>query len=391
MKTSSRIIVLTIAVVVLGLAAAPPVHALPVISNGGFEAGLVSWTKLDQLGSDGTFLSQSGSVSPVNGDPVPPPPGGARAAMTDAQGPGSHILYQDFVATPDAAALSFALFIGNRADRFATPDLLDFSTPALNQQARVDILKTTADPFSVAASDVLLNLYQTKPGDPLISGYNIIATDITALLAAHPGEALRLRFAETDNLFAFQLGVDNVRIGAIPEPASMLLLGAALALLAGWRSRRLLRFSAYRCAAVGAALGALCSYPAPARADTTPLALLDPNLQVTVELNTGIAQPIGIVFLGLPTTIFVLEKASGQVKRVINGVIQPTPVLDLRRQLELGARPPQHGPCIPNFPGDAVRLHPLDGEQHRGRLGRGARRPAAGQSRRSLRLERLRR
>ena len=328
MKTSSRIIVLTIAVVVLGLAAAPPVHALPVISNGGFEAGLASWTKLDQLGSDGTFFSQSGSVSPVNGDPVPPPPEGARAAMTDAQGPGSHILYQDFVATPDAAALSFALFIGNRADRFATPDSLDFSTPALNQQARVDILKTTADPFSVAASDVLLNLYQTKTGDPLISGYNTIATDITALLAAHAGETLRLRFAETDNIFTFQLGVDNVRIGAIPEPASMLLLGAALALLAGWRSRRLLLFSAYRCAAVGAALGAVCSYPAPARADTTPLALLDPNLQVTVELNTGIAQPIGIVFLGL-NDYLVLEKASGQIKRVINGVIQPTPVLDL--------------------------------------------------------------
>src|SRR6185295_4834150 len=115
--------------------------------NGGFEAGLASWTRVDQPGSDGMFFSQSGSVSPVNTDPVPPPPQGIRAAMTDAQGPGSHILYQDFVATPDAAALSFALFIGNRADRFASPASLDFSTPTLNQQARADILTTTADPF----------------------------------------------------------------------------------------------------------------------------------------------------------------------------------------------------------------------------------------------------
>ncbi len=163
------------------------------------------------------------------------------AAMTDAEGPGSRVLYQDFVATADAAALRFALFIGNRAGLFVTPApaSLDFSTPALNQQARVDILKNTADPFSVAASDVLLNLYQTKDGDPLISGYNTITTDISALLAAHAGETLRLRFAETDNVLTFQLGVDNVRFdpisAPIPEPASMLLLGAALAVLAGCR------------------------------------------------------------------------------------------------------------------------------------------------------------
>src|SRR5205823_9484224 len=209
MKTSARVTVSTVATFVLGLAAASPVHAVPVIANGGFEAGLTSWTKADQLGSEGSFFSQSGTVSLINGDTVPAPPEGTKAAMTDAAGPGSHVLYQDFVATADAAALRFALFIGNRADRFATPLSLDFSTPTLNQQARVDILKNTGDPFSVAAADILLNLYQTKVGDPLISGYNAITTDITALLAAHAGETLRLRFAETDNLFTFQLGVDN--------------------------------------------------------------------------------------------------------------------------------------------------------------------------------------
>jgi len=233
--TLARVTVSTTAAVVLGLAATSSAHAVPVISNGGFESGLTPWTKADQLGSEGTFFSQSGTVSPVNGNPVPAPPEGTKAAMTDAQGPGSHVLYQDFVATAGGAALSFALFIGNRADQFVTPASLDFSTPALNQQERVDILKNTTDPFSVAATDVLLNLYQAKMGDPLISGYNTITTDISALLAAHAGETLRLRFAETDNLFTFQLGVDNVRIDPIPEPASMLLLGAALAVLVGYR------------------------------------------------------------------------------------------------------------------------------------------------------------
>ena len=64
------------------------------------------------------------------------------------------------------------------------------------------------------------------------------------------------------------------------------------------------------------------------QADTSPLAMLDPNLQVTPLLTTGINQPIGIVFLAL-NDYLVLEKASGQVKRVINNVVQSTPVLDL--------------------------------------------------------------
>jgi glucose/arabinose dehydrogenase len=58
-------------------------------------------------------------------------------------------------------------------------------------------------------------------------------------------------------------------------------------------------------------------------------AMLDPNLQVTTLINSGISQPIGIVFLGSGNDYLVLEKASGQIKRVIGGVLQPGVVLDL--------------------------------------------------------------
>jgi len=76
-------------------------------------------------------------------------------------------------------------------------------------------------------------------------------------------------------------------------------------------------------------LFALCLVPfRSVRGDTAPLTLLDPNLQVTTYVGSNLSQPIGIVFLG-PGDALVLEKASGQVKRVINGVVQPTPVLDL--------------------------------------------------------------
>jgi aldose sugar dehydrogenase len=63
-------------------------------------------------------------------------------------------------------------------------------------------------------------------------------------------------------------------------------------------------------------------------ADSIPTRMLDPNLKVTTVLNSGIAQPIGIVFLGRDDFL-VLEKATGQVKRVTNGVVSPTAVLDL--------------------------------------------------------------
>lgn len=75
----------------------------------------------------------------------------------------------------------------------------------------------------------------------------------------------------------------------------------------------------------------LVANPLPIHADTVPLTVLDPNLQATVVIGTGLSQPIGIVFLpgGTAEDFFVLEKASGLVKRVIGGVVQATPALDL--------------------------------------------------------------
>lgn len=80
-------------------------------------------------------------------------------------------------------------------------------------------------------------------------------------------------------------------------------------------------------ATITAAIGtsALCST---LLADTTPPTLTDPNLKVTTVLNSGLSQPMGIVFLSADDYL-VLEKASGQVKRVIGSVIQASPALDL--------------------------------------------------------------
>jgi hypothetical protein len=239
---------------VLWSAAARPARAdLQLINNGGFEAGFASWNRQEFPGSDGTFSLQTGTSSPVNGDPVPAPPGGTTAAMTDAQGPGSHVLFQDFVVPvgTTSGTLRFSLFVGNRATDptnpgpplFATPSpaTLDWTTPTLNQQARVDILRAGTDPFSVATADVLQNAFQTHPGDTFGPGYTTFTVDVSSLLAAQAGQTLRLRFAEADNIFTFQLGVDNVSLSAVPEPSSLVLYGVGALLVLARYGRRPLR------------------------------------------------------------------------------------------------------------------------------------------------------
>ncbi len=309
---------------------AAAVHATPLITNGGFESGFAGWTRVDALGSDGTFFLQTGTTSPVNNDPVPPPPEGTQAAMSDGGAAGSHVLYQDFVVPSSAgsAALSFDLFIGNRASDFFNPSpaSLDFGINAFNQQARVDILLVGTDPLSVAGTDVLLNVFQTNPGDPLVSGYTTYTANLSSLLAAYAGQTLRLRFAETDNVFSFQLGVDNVNL-TVPEPTSILLLSTGLGglLLTTRRRKKEGGMKPWQTSTgVAGAMAALVAFVAPVYAINPTLT--DSNLQVTTVVS-GLSQPIGMAFLG-PNDFFVTEKATGRVKRVVNGVVTAT-VLDL--------------------------------------------------------------
>lgn len=219
-----------------------------LINDGGFEVNpLLNWRVLDQVGSQGTwFFNDNLSGSPSNGFPVPLPPQGIIAAMTDQDGPGSHVLYQDFVVPMGVnfATLSFQRYIQNSAASFVNgAQGLDYTGDA-NQQARVDILLASANPFSTTGG-VLQNVFQTNPGDPFESGYSTVTADLTALLASRGGQTLRLRFAATENLFFFNFGVDDVRLearlaptNAVPAPAGLLLVATGLPLLIGMIRRR---------------------------------------------------------------------------------------------------------------------------------------------------------
>jgi glucose/arabinose dehydrogenase len=77
---------------------------------------------------------------------------------------------------------------------------------------------------------------------------------------------------------------------------------------------------------LGVVLGAvLVTAFVPARATAAP-SVVDPNLGVRTAAS-GLDQPISLAFLG-PNDMLVLEKATGKVQRVVDGVVQST-VLDL--------------------------------------------------------------
>lgn len=96
-----------------------------VLVNGSFESNggagtnsFTGWTVYNAtLGSNGDFLVQTGATSPlvINAFPVPVPTDGAFAAMTDQEGPGLHILYQDVFIPAAGAQLTCNLFVGSQA------------------------------------------------------------------------------------------------------------------------------------------------------------------------------------------------------------------------------------------------------------------------------------
>ncbi|WP_186775700.1 PEP-CTERM sorting domain-containing protein [Rubripirellula tenax] len=199
-----------------------------LLTNGGFETGdLTGWTTVDA--GSGSIDVISG-VTPGNSGnfPTAGPSSGSFYAVTSQNGPGTHALLQSFtVAGPiSTAELTFDMFVQTESTAIVDPAGLDH-TGNPNQHARVDILTGTAAALDTGAG-VLFNFYTGIDGFPT-QPYTSYTFDITALVGG--GGTFQLRFAQSDNLGFFNLGVDNVQIttssvGTVPEPSSIVIFSA---------------------------------------------------------------------------------------------------------------------------------------------------------------------
>lgn len=166
------------------------------ITNGGFETGdFTGWT-ISNSGS-GAWVINDGSVNPPGPGAPLAPISGSFDAISIQGGPGLH-LASECVAVPTnvtSAILSWDDRIRNHAGSFSDP----------NQEWRVLLLDESGAE--------LAEIYSTNPGDDLIQvGPNSNSADITALLQAHEGESVCVSFEEQDNLFYFNVSLDNVSL-----------------------------------------------------------------------------------------------------------------------------------------------------------------------------------
>ncbi|MFM2025585.1 MAG: hypothetical protein RLZZ339_298 [Cyanobacteriota bacterium] len=251
LKNCSRVAAGTV-FVTLGILTTGTAHAAELITNGGFETGFTGWNVSIQPGSNSTsgfFIDDANGSTPFSGQATVGPASGSFYAVSDQGGPGAYALTQTFIV-PGAASsviLSYDMFVNDWSGLgpIVNPSGLDY-TSIPNQHARVDILVAGANPFSTNPADIVGNFYLGN--DPFASNpnpYTSYSFDITSLVGA--GGSYILRFAEVDNQFFFNQGVDNVSIDftplatPVPEPASVLGLLAIGALGAGAAWKRKLK------------------------------------------------------------------------------------------------------------------------------------------------------
>jgi len=161
------------------------------IVNGDFETGnFAGWTLMNS--GYGTFVINNGTHIPLSGDGPLPPYSGNFSALSDQSGPGVQTIYQDVTLPPGAtsATLRWADMIHNHAGEFVDP----------LQEFRVEIRDT--------GNNVLSTLFSTNPGDPPIGGW----TERSANISQFAGMTIRIAFTAEENLFFFNVHLDNIRI-----------------------------------------------------------------------------------------------------------------------------------------------------------------------------------
>ncbi|HTQ50185.1 MAG TPA: protease pro-enzyme activation domain-containing protein [Candidatus Acidoferrales bacterium] len=175
------------------------------ILNGDFETGtFTNWVKTNSATS-GDWVINNGTYVPPGPGGLEPPFAGNFSALSEQTGGGICTLYQD-ISIPFGASsvtLSWADQIRNLASQYTTN----------SQYFRVEIRGTNNSLLQIA--------FTTKPGDPLMNNWTARSFD----LSAYMGQTIRIAFVESDSLYYFNVGLDNVRVqvnGPGPGPSGVI-------------------------------------------------------------------------------------------------------------------------------------------------------------------------
>lgn len=211
----------TLLAIVVSALLAPGAAAATVV-NGDFEAGNLAGWHVQQATAAGDWYPYQGTNPPIAGKtltaPVPAPPQGAFAAITDEVDPDTVILYQDIALRSgyDHRLSLFAYYVSQDPIAVPAPDTLSVDEEALggqaNQQYRVDVIKPSAPLESLDPADILRTLFRTQPGSP----ETMLPTRLSADLSAFAGQTVRLRIAVAAHEETLNGGVDDVSVLSAP-------------------------------------------------------------------------------------------------------------------------------------------------------------------------------
>lgn len=180
-----------------------------LVVNGGFETGdFTGWTaaKVDIGEGNGWAINNGTFTAPDGFAPATAPIAGQFDAMS-YQGVwdmgGSRSLTSGWMTVPvdvTGAVLSWA-------DRIRNWDLMGRPFGP-DQELRVQILAEVNGAVGVAAEEIV-----TLPGDALRQlGPNVRTYNVTSLLQGLEGLRIRLRFEQADELFYFNVNLDNISL-----------------------------------------------------------------------------------------------------------------------------------------------------------------------------------
>ena len=197
-------------------------NAQELVTNGDFETGNTSgWSVstdcAEATGGVADFEAYSGTTAPFTLNTILAPPQGKYAAISDYNGTAtaSTALYQEIAVPSDQSVSCSLIYYYNSFGEFISGQGLECDGDN-NQTARIDIMKPGSGAFDTG-EEVLENLYQTEPGDPLTLGYTTLNFDLTE----YAGSTIGLRIATASNfqgVLQFMVDAVTCSVDQTPQP-----------------------------------------------------------------------------------------------------------------------------------------------------------------------------